>query len=287
MLPLGNILYICIKYYLDMDINKLKSLSSEIQKKAIDEILGNTSENLYNFANSEVLDYCLHEKKSGIKVNVTPKLLNDWIKKEVVYISENDKGKIKRFDIIESIWLHLIIDLRKFGVSLEKIKYIREQLDFKVNKFTFFKYNILSTVLGEENYMLVFETGEISFISIETYHKLTKRGRFPIHLTIRFTEYVSKVFEKNSFDVDFSYLRNTDNLDKIKMLFFLKTNFFKEIRITVTKGDTRLITSSDELESNNNLREVLINWNFSTATVIIDDDTEVDIINTTNNSNGK
>ncbi|CAM1343234.1 MerR family transcriptional regulator [Tenacibaculum aestuarii] len=270
-----------------MDINKLKDLSPKIQEKAINEILNNTSENLYELANSKLLNYCLHENKSGIKVNITPKLLNDWIKKGIVHISEDDKGKVKRFDKLESIWLHLIADLRKFGFPLEKIKHIREQLDFKVKNFTYFKYNVLKTIFGEENYMLIFETGEISFISIETYQRLTKRGKFPIHLTVNFTEYVTKVFKNNSFSIDFNYLENINDIERTKLLFFLKTNSFKEIRITVEKGDTRLITESSELENNSKLKEILINWNFSNMTIIIDDYIEVDIVNTGNTTNGK
>ena len=270
-----------------MDINKLRDLSPKFQKGGIEYTITNTSEALHDLASSKVLNYCLHENKSGIKAKVTPKVLNDWIKKEIVLVSDVDKGKVKRFDKLEIIWLHLVVDLRKFGVPLDKIKYIRQQLLYKVKNFSYLKYSVLKTILGEDDYMLVFETGEISFINIETYYKLTKRGRFPMHITIRLIDYVKKEFDNNTFDTDYNYLYDIDHLEKLKLLFFLKTNLYQVIRLTISKGDTRLILNSNDIEDNAFIKKALTDWKFDKVTIIIDDYSEVDIINTTNSSNGK
>lgn len=261
-----------------LDFEKLNELSPVLQKKAIEYVLTDVDEQYLNFVNSNIIDYCLQKCKSKTKAIATPKLLNDWIKKGIIKISENDTGKIKRFSKLENIWINMVLDLRKFGISLDKITRIREQLDFEVQNYSYFKHNVLNAITGAKNYMLIFEDGDISFMNIDKYHKFTKKAQIPTHINLCFGNYVAKEFENNSFDEDFEFLKTTyQSSEKLKLLFFLKTNLFEEIRLELGDGDIRLISKSENIKENSDLKKAIEEWEFKKLNIVINDEVEAEI----------
>ena len=61
------------------------------------------------------------------QVGIGSKLINDWTKAGLLNETIN-KEKWREFSLVEAIWIKFIIELRLFGVSLSKIKEIRDGL---------------------------------------------------------------------------------------------------------------------------------------------------------------
>jgi DNA-binding transcriptional MerR regulator len=71
----------------------------------------------------------LHARTLHIKeVGISGKLLNDWIEAGIVNKVEVLYNKWRFFSISEAIWIKFAAELRYFGVTLPKIKMLKENI---------------------------------------------------------------------------------------------------------------------------------------------------------------
>jgi len=263
-----------------MSINKLNELSPKIKKKAIQEELGYVPKSFIEFTNNDIANYSLDESKTRITANVSPRVITNWLQKDVIKIDDSDIGKIKRFNRLENIWLNLVIDLRKFGVPLNSLKYIRTQLfEYTVNDFHLFKFKVLQSILGNPEFLIINDNHEVGFYPYQYYADKVAKGHLFSHINLRFIDYIRSEFPNNNFNIDFGIKDIDENEEKVSLLFYLKTNDFKEIRIILSDGDTRLITNSSNLKINKELLKIVQDWKFKSIAVQINSEVEFIIEN--------
>jgi DNA-binding transcriptional MerR regulator len=71
----------------------------------------------------------LHERSLHIKeVGISGKLLNDWIEAGIVNKVEVEGNKWRYFSLSEAIWIKFAAELRYFGVTMPKIKMLKENI---------------------------------------------------------------------------------------------------------------------------------------------------------------
>ena len=63
----------------------------------------------------------------GKDVGVTYRWISYWDTKGLL-IGDYSEGKWRKFDMVEFVWLKMIIKLREFNISIDKIKWIKENL---------------------------------------------------------------------------------------------------------------------------------------------------------------
>jgi hypothetical protein len=251
-----------------MDLDKLNKLSPKLKERAILEELEYIPISFIQFTNNRISNYSLNEIKAKINADVTPRVLNNWIDKKVINVDSSDKGRIKRFNTLENIWLKIVVDLRKIGLPLDSLKYIRTQLfDYTIDDFCLFKFKVLQVILGNPEYFIIDDNHEVGFYSYEYYAKKVAKGHLFSHINMRFIDFVRLEFPLNNFHFDFGIRNLDEDVDKVSLLFFLKTNEFTEIRITLADGDTRLIKDSNELKVNKELLKVIQNWEFESIII--------------------
>lgn len=260
-----------------MDINKLNKLSSRIKKRAIESELSYAPSGFIQFTNNDISNYSLNETKTRMTANVSPRVITNWLQKDVIKIEDSDIGKIKRFSKLENIWLNLVIDLRKFGVPLNSLKYIRSQLfEYTLDDFHLFKFKVLQSILRNPEFLIINDSHEIGFYPYNYYADKVAKGHLYSHINLRFIDYIKLEFPNNNFNIDFGIKDIDENVEKVSLLFYLKTNDFKEIRVILSDGDTRLITNSSNLKINKELLKIIQDWRFKSIVVQIND--EVDFV---------
>jgi hypothetical protein len=263
-----------------MNTDKLKKLTPKLKKKGIIDEIGNTPTSFLEFASNEVSSYNLNYTKTGITANISPRALTRWIEQGVVVINESDKGKTKRFNRLESIWIRIAVQLRKFGVSLENLKYIRTQLfDYTVDGFCMFKFQVLQNILENPKYLIINEDHGIGFYPYKNYATLSEKGYLYSHINIRFIDFIREEYPNNNLNLNFGIKNIDDNVEKVSLLFYLKTNDFEEMRITLSDGDIRLLSNSSELKKNTKLLSTIQNWEFESIKIQINDEAEFIIEN--------
>ncbi len=81
-----------------------------------------------NVLNYDSLSRVLREKQFTLAdVRVTYRWISHWHKMGLL-IGSYEEGKWKKFDLIEYVWLKMIMQMRKFNLSLEMIKRVKENL---------------------------------------------------------------------------------------------------------------------------------------------------------------
>lgn len=110
-----------------MDILKLSSESDYLQRHAdlksfIKDINDDDLEAFLNWANEPV--WTVRNLK-----DITPKMLNHWEKFELIpFKGSFEKHKERKFSHTEFLWIVTVIKLRDFGISLNKILCLKEDL---------------------------------------------------------------------------------------------------------------------------------------------------------------
>lgn len=249
-----------------------KEQIERINELALREIYEELPDSFINFTSSEVVEYCLHKVKTGLKSEQSARVLNSWINNDIIAVNEKDKGKIKRFDRLESIWLSIVIEARKFGLPLEALKVARKDLlESPIPNFSLLKFSVLDTILRTPKALMIFEDGYTNIKSLESYSKVINHASYAPHLNFKLRDYIAKEFPNNSFDVDFQIEDVYDNPEKMIMLFFLKTGDFKSIKLFADENDIRLIEKSNILKENKDLMKIISSWTFNKAEISLSD----------------
>lgn len=252
-----------------MDIKKIKATEAKINAEARKEIYEDLSDTVINFLKDEIVDHSLKKIKTRNNTTTSARIVNNWIEMGIINVDQEDRGKTNRFSKEETIWLHLTTELRNFGLSLEKIKLIRHELFNEFfPSFTFIRFAIIKTIFGNDNTLIVFSDGTTKMMSARIYNKWTQKAIFPSHINVGFVTILNLLFPKNSFDLNIENEKFLDNINNIRILYFLKTGDFDHIKIEITKGDIRLIENSEQLINNSDLLSLIIDGAYSNIEVL-------------------
>nr|WP_315220278.1 hypothetical protein [uncultured Flavobacterium sp.] len=265
---------------MELDYEKLKGIQEKLNNAALKEIYKDLSDSFLNFTNSDIINYCFHEIKVGTKNQQSARVLNSWINSEIICVKEQDKGKIRRFDRLESIWLNLVVEARKFGVPLESLKQTRKRLmNSPIKDFSLLKFSILDSILGNQKVLMILESGDTNIMSLNTYTKFltTKRVSFPTHILFTLQDLIAIEFPNNAFEFDFKIKDMYESAEKLTLLYFLRTGDYKSIKLYLEDGDVRLIENSTLLIENKKLLDIISSLSFQKAEIVLNDDVTVTI----------
>ncbi len=255
-----------------------KTLQDRINQNSLREIYEELPDSFINFTNSDVINYCLHQIKVGTKSEQSARVLNSWINNEIIFINDEDKGKIRRFDRLESIWLSIVVEARKFGIPLESLKQTRKDLTLSpVKGFSLLKFSILDTILRKPKILMIFENGFSNVMSLEVYTKYISKGIFPTHVNFKLQDFIALEYPNNALDLDFKIKNVYDNDEKMALLYFLKTGDYKSIKLYISDKDVRLIENSKLLIQNKELMTSISSWSFKKAEIFVTDEIKITI----------
>jgi DNA-binding transcriptional MerR regulator len=98
---------------------------------------------------SELSNSIKEERYHLSDLNLKPRWLNHW-KESGILLRERKKQEGYTFDLVESVWLKIVVKLREFKVSLETIKSLKEYLSLSIgNNLTDEQEEIMRKVVNE------------------------------------------------------------------------------------------------------------------------------------------
>jgi len=252
-------------------MEQFKKYHDKLNQESLIEIYQELPETFIQFTNSEIINHCLHGIKVGMKSEQSARVLNNWINSGIVMVDEEDKGKIRRFNRIESIWLSVVVEARKFGIPLDTLKQSRKDLTTTIENFSLLKFSIIDTLMRTPKILMILEEGYAKIIPVDLYSKKINRGNYPTHIFFKLMDFISIEYPNNAFNVDFNISDPYESIEKMTLLYFLKTGDYKSIHLQINAEDIRLIENSNSLAKNKDLMNVISSWNFSKAEIILTD----------------
>ena len=180
--------------------------------------------------------YTIGEEKLSSRV------LNHWYQSGIITDDRLDNKGWKKFSFSEIVWISIVIKLRKFGLDLQRIKKVKEQIDYYNTKDSKSKCPLL------DFYMLVAisSTIPIKFIVFESGQaEIVKQSDIDI------------ANQLNLINEDFISIDINKLLDKALTKKKVKADYFNSIKTS----DNPLFTQLEESLSKNNIQSVTIKTN--------------------------
>ena len=180
--------------------------------------------------------YTIGEEKLSSRV------LNHWYQSGIITDDRIDNKGWKKFSFSEIVWIRIVIKLRKFGLDLQRIKKVKEQIDYYNTKDSKSKCPLL------DFYMLVAITSTIpiKFIVFESGQaEIVKQSDIDI------------ANQLNLINEDFISIDINKLLDKALTKKKVKADYFNSIKTS----DNPLFTQIEETHSKNNIQSVTIKTN--------------------------
>ncbi|MDR0228736.1 MAG: hypothetical protein LBI72_06700 [Flavobacteriaceae bacterium] len=259
-----------------MDYKKLTHLQTQIELEALHERYEDLPTVFLQFLNNDILKYCFENYKTGIKESQSSRVLNNWINVGVLKVNSEDKGKNKRFSRVENIWLSIVVESRKFGIPLENLKKAREYLlESPIRNFNLLKFGIVQTILQRPQMLMLLDNGDVSLLSYNTYQKwMNNKRSFPTHINFSLLDFIKQEYPRNALDINLDIEGAHEDINKLKLLYFLKTGDYKYMKVYLADHDVRIVEDSIILSSNKELKRIIENWSFQKIKIVINEEVE-------------
>ncbi|MFP5437261.1 MAG: MerR family transcriptional regulator [Bacteroidia bacterium] len=262
-----------------IDLKKLHEFQEKIENEAYEEMIQNISENLIDFVldNDIIQDY--RTEKGRVIAQQSKRVIGHWVKEGIILGEQNIEGGWYYFNKTESIWIDVVTQLREFGLSLPKIKLVRNQLfNEEVPNFRIIDFALMHTILREAYVMLVYPDGVISLTTLKLYSNSIKTGVLKSHIVFNFKNLIYNTFP----DAELDFLpteNNTLNLtpNEMKLLYYLRTKEYKEIRVRAKEGEVYLIEAEKEYNISEKIIDIIRNSSYQDITIKVADNKIVNI----------
>lgn len=179
----------------------------------------------------------LREKKFTVSnTEITYRMVNHWEENGLLPDGVAGGDGWRKFTLVELVWTKAIIRMRQFGLSLEKIKQVKESLmkfDKKDGTYLLFEYYVARALSSSDDpYILIFSNGD-SNLACATQIELTKvfRGHFDVLLIS-----LKSILEKLNLSVGDTKFLDLLSDEEGEMLSEIRSGDNKEVRARVNGG---------------------------------------------------
>lgn len=194
-----------------------------------------------------------------IKDTISYRIVNHWCEKGLVdRKTENNWLKLSLVDIV---WIKIVAKLRSFGVALEKIKTIKDNIFFFASdnkeQTYFLDLFILFALWKRSVGLVVLEDGR-SFLCNEQYFQFNTKIRWHIksYLYISLNEIVQAVFPKAQLD----FVEPIDiglSGKEIQLLDHIKNGNYEKVTVRLNNGDIVLFEGKEQINTKSRIIDIL------------------------------
>lgn len=254
-----------------LNYDKLKEADIRLDNIAKDEAFSKLPIEIINLLNNDVLNHVLQKIKYSKNDVASARVLNNWIKEDVIIIDEDDKGKVKRFNKLQCIWLNIVEEARKYGMYLEDLKrFHRELLTSNIPNFNYLKLAVINTILNEPQ-ILELSLSSCSIISESNYNKKKRLPPYVVsRLVFSLSTLIEKEFTKANFNLPIKIEGHISDEEKLLLLFLLKTSSYEYMKIYLSESDIRLVEDSSLVVDNPDLKRAISSWSFHRIEVCLE-----------------
>lgn len=207
------------------------------------------------------------------------RVLNDWDKKKLISGSrKNQDSGWRKFSIIDIIKFFIIIDLRKYGMPIPKIKNVIHNLslnfifikdpntdEFIKTEYLHFEYFLIQSSIGQKILLLI---DDIQFTLLhneaDMLNLISSKEFYAPCLLLPFYDYVRKFFKWLSCDIKIEKYSTIYGLLKLRfdlkeriILDIINNEKYQKIEIIKKNQDHHLITAHSVRSGKFNKKDVL------------------------------
>jgi len=219
----------------------------------------------------------LNLRNKGLNINeLSYRIINHWEKNGLVDVERGENGKgWRKFSLMDALWISIIVELRKFGVSIENVKLIKKQLQSNNSKYAHSVYPRLEFYTAlfmkerEPIYILIFNDFTIQ-IATKTELEITQiLGSVASHITIELRSLLLVVLNKPVIENKSEMTFELTN-EELQLLLEIRTRNYKSIRIKMTDGIIKTLEMEAEIVEDT-IHKLLSQKNYDEITITRED----------------
>lgn len=149
--------------------------------------------------------------------NISSRVLNHWYEKGIITDDRDNEKSWKKFSVSELVWIRIVLKLRNFGLDLNRINQVKEQIHLYSNKESFSKCPLLDfyiLVAISSNIpikFIVFESGQAEIVR---QHDIDMANQLQLisedFISIDLNKLLDKMFAKKTIRADYFYYTKSD-----------------------------------------------------------------------------
>lgn len=167
------------------------------------------------------------------KTSISYRTVNHWEEMGLLFEDTERNEGWRKFSLVELVWLHIIKELREYGMSLEALKKVKEAITFPDKKHQFLLLEMYIGALTKDSFLIVSKDG-LSGLGIAEEIEMTQQLRpFPkSYITISINSMLKKAMTgKDVLVMRKTFLAPMDT-DVNKILHSVMFENAKEIKMT-------------------------------------------------------
>lgn len=237
--------------------------------------------NYFKEKNDNKISQVLNSKDRNVKLStVTYRQLNSW-EEQGLLIGEREGREWRRFSIMDALWLKIILELREFGLGLDKIKIAKESLSYMSKEckvampflefYTAFAIGSKMPVL-----LLVFKDGITVPANFTQYKVASEYIGVENHLQINLNKLLQNLFP--SVDLKPKYISEIPvDVDEMELLAFLRLGEYEKVEIQYKNGKMQVVEGMQRINANSIIGEVIKEKSYQKIEIIIDNGKKVSL----------
>lgn len=235
------------------------------------------SASYFNDEKALKIRHWLNLRNKGLDIDeLSYRIINHWEKNGLIEVERGEDGKgWRKFSLMDAIWISIIIELRKFGVSIENLKLIKNQLynnDIKY-KPSFYPilefYTALYMKEQEPIYIIIFNNFQVQIVTKDELELKRLFGSISSHITIELVSLLRVILKKADLKTK---SKNTYELsdEEVQLLLEIRTMNYKSIKIRMKDGRIKLFEKEVEFVEEN-IHNLLKQKNYDEISIIRED----------------
>ncbi|MBN3582824.1 MerR family transcriptional regulator [Algoriphagus aestuarii] len=224
----------------------------------------------------------LNTPKLPISDIAQSRVLNHW-EKEGVINDKRDGGKgWRRYSPMEVIWIHIIMEMRKFNFSLSQLKKLKGELEGFSHLFEYSEMPELELYVRytlskpKEFYLIVYPDGSAMVAFKSEIEDLKSLGQLKNHISIDLLQILRKVFPKVSLELEFKLDWKLSESEEA-LIKDIRSGIFNKIELEVREGEVKRYEAEEIIRDKVLFREIALDYPYQRIESVIKDNKTVAI----------
>jgi len=191
---------------------------------------------LAEYEGSEIAKKFLNEKRYFLKAtNTSYRIINHYTKIGLVNDNRKKQTKWRKLSVIDLIWIQIISQLRKFGLSLDKIKATKQSLFYSLakprTKTPQLELYISYCLLRQPCLLVVFKDGFCELALLEEYKQtIDLFSPLDSHIIINLNSIIQNIFSKKDLSPIYNISVELNN-QELNLLLLIRNGNYQNIKI--------------------------------------------------------
>lgn len=228
-----------------------------------------------NSDDNDIYHKLLLEKRFPIKeTDNSYRIINHWCEKNLLEdIRENGSSQWRKFSLSDIVWVNIITELRQFGLSLDKMQKVKEELEIYPKKFkiSYFHVHIIQAISGALSEVVVYTDGSAGICRDSGINLAIQHDKYPSHIIINLNKIIDRLLNRKTLKnskplVTFTTKEEQKIINKLRLASDV-TSGTKKVSIKYKNNKISRIESEKDIDIEKRLIEILRENNYQTITI--------------------